>query len=69
MSEKNVLMKMTIEKNSKINEMIVSFLGHKPVEAEKKKFKIMTQLDESLIYYKGELVGVVKHKGDDGLVI
>jgi hypothetical protein len=66
MSEKNVLRKMTLKKNRLINELITKFLGHEPSEAEKKEFKIMNQLGESIIYYQGELVGTVKYKEDDG---
>lgn len=62
-------MKMTIEKNRMINELIVKFLGHEPSEAERKEFRIMNQLGESIIYYQGELVGIVRYKEDDGLII
>ncbi len=69
MSEKNILMKMTKEKNRKINELITQFLGHEPTEAERKEFKIMNQLGESIIYYHGELVGTVRYKADEGPIL
>lgn len=69
MSQKNVLLKMTMEKNRMINELITNFLGHEPTEEERKEFKIMNQLGESIIYYQGELIGTVRYKADDGPVI
>jgi hypothetical protein len=69
MSEKNVLLKMTMEKARMINEMITKFLGHEPTQEEKKQFNIMNRLGESVIYHKGYLVGIVKYEVDDGLVI
>jgi hypothetical protein len=69
MSEKNVLLKMTIEKARMINELITKFLGHEPSREEKKQFHIMNRLGESIIYFKGDLVGTVKYNTDDGLVM
>lgn len=69
MSEKNVLLKMTIEKARMINEMITKFLGHEPTKEEKKNFYVMNRLGESIIYYKGNLVGSVQYKTDDGVFI
>ncbi len=69
MSEKNVLLKMTMEKARMINELITKFLGHEPTREEKKRFHIMNRLGESIIYFKGDLVGTVKYETDDGPVI
>lgn len=69
MSEKNVLLKMTIEKAKMINELITKFLGHEPTKEEKKNFYVMNRLGESIIYYKGDLVGRVEYKTDDGVII
>lgn len=69
MSEKNVLLKMTIEKAKMINELITKFLGHEPTKEEKKSFYVMNRLGESIIYYKGDLVGRVEYKTDDGVFI
>ena len=66
MSEKNVLLKMTMEKARLINELITSFLGHEPTMEEKKQFHIMNRLGESIIYYKGDLVGTVRYESHDG---
>ena len=69
MSEKNVLLKMTMEKARLINEVITKFLGHEPTREEKKQFNIMNRLGESIIYYNGYLVDTVKYELDDGLII
>jgi len=69
MSEKNVLLKMTMEKARMINELITKFLGHEPTKEEKKQFHIMNHLGESVIYHQGSLVGTVKYQVDDGLVM
>jgi hypothetical protein len=69
MSEKNVLLKMTMEKARMINELIIDFLGHEPTKEEKKQFHIMNRLGESIIYFKGDLVGTVKYDTNDGLVM
>jgi hypothetical protein len=69
MSEKNVLLKMTMEKTRMINELIIDFLGHEPTKEEKKQFHIMNRLGESIIYFKGDLVGTVKYDTNDGLVM
>ena len=69
MSEKNVLLKMTMEKARMINELITKFLGHEPTKEEKKEFNIMNRLGESIIYHKGFLVGTVKYEIDDGLIM
>jgi hypothetical protein len=65
MSEKNVLLKMTMEKARLINELITMFLGHEPTKEEKKQFHIMNRLGESIVYFKGDLVGTVKYETDD----
>jgi hypothetical protein len=69
MSEKNVLLKMTMEKARMINELITKFLGHEPTKEEKKEFHIMNRLGESIIYHKGNFVGTVKYEIDDGLIM
>ena len=68
MSEKNVLLKMTMEKARLINELITNFLGHEPTKEEKKQFHVMSRLGESIIYFKGDLVGTVKYITDDGAI-
>jgi hypothetical protein len=67
MSEKNVLLKMTMEKARMINELITRFLGHEPTTEEKKQFNIMNRLGESIIYHNGYLIGTVKYEIDDGM--
>ena len=52
-----------------INDLIAKFLGHEPTEAERKEFRIMNQLGESVIYYQGELVGTVRYKPDEGPIL
>jgi hypothetical protein len=69
MPEKNVLLKMTMEKARLINELITKFLGHEPSLEEKKRFHIMNRLGESVVYFRGELIGTVKYKADDELFI
>jgi len=69
MTEKNVLLKMTMEKARMINELITKVLGHEPSWAEKKQFHIMSRLGESIIYHKGHLVGTVKYEFDDGYIM
>jgi len=64
MSEKNILMKMSIEKKKMIKEVITNFLGHEPSPEEKKQFNIMHSLGESNIYYKGVLIGHVAYPAD-----
>lgn len=69
MSEKNILLKMTIEKNRLIHEAICRFLGHEPSLEEKKAFKITHRLGESNIYYHGKLISNVRyHYMDDPLL-
>ena len=67
--EKNVLLKMTMEKARMINELITKFLGHEPTSEEKKQFHIMNRLGESIIYHKGDLIGSVKYEVDEGLIL
>lgn len=62
MSEKNVLLRMTLEKLQLIHQLITEFLGHDPSTEEKKDFKIMHQLGQSLVYYQGKLIGFVKNE-------
>jgi hypothetical protein len=69
MTEKNVLLKMTIEKARMINELITKFLGHEPSKEEKKQFNIMNRLGESIIYHKGNLVGSVIYETDEGFIV
>ncbi|MFL5773645.1 MAG: hypothetical protein ACJ75F_10835 [Flavisolibacter sp.] len=64
MSEKNILLKMTLEKNRMIKEVISNFLGHEPTGEEKKEFKVMHGLGESNIYFKGELIGHVSFQSE-----
>jgi hypothetical protein len=61
MSKDNVLLKITEEKNRMINEVIVNFLGHVPDKQERKQFNIINQLGESIIYYKGDLIGSIRY--------
>ena len=58
-----------MEKNRQISELIKTFLGHEPNEIERKEFKIMNQLGESIIYFHGELVGTVRYKADEGPIV
>jgi hypothetical protein len=69
MTEKNILLKMTMEKARMINELITKFLGHEPSKEEKKQFNIMNRLGESIIYHKGDLIGIVKYEADEGLIM
>lgn len=69
MPEKNILLKMTIQKTRMINELITKFLGHEPSGEEKKQFQIMNRLGESIIYYKDCLIGTVKYEADEGWVM
>lgn len=67
MSEKNILLKMTLEKNRMIKEVISNFLGHEPTAEEKKDFKVMHSLGESNIYFRGELIGHVTYQKEEDL--
>lgn len=69
MSEKNILLRMTMEKNRLIHELISNFLGHTPDTEEKKYFSILNRLGESIVYYKGELVGTVRYQTDEGAIL
>jgi len=69
MTEKNILLRMTIEKARMINELITKFLGHEPSKEEKKQFNIMNRLGESIIYHKGDFIGSVKYEADEGLIM
>jgi Mn-dependent DtxR family transcriptional regulator len=69
MSESNILLKITLEKNRMIKEFIEDFLGHQPSVEEKKEFKIMHSLSESAIYHKGKFIGKVSFDTDEGPVI
>lgn len=62
MTRDNILMKITLEKNRMINEVITNFLGHKPTKEDKKQFNIINQLGESIIYYKGELICSIRYQ-------
>jgi hypothetical protein len=66
MSEKNILAKMTLEKNRLVNEVIFRFLGHTPSKEERRTFKVTHRLGESSIYHKGKFIGTVHfHSKDD----
>lgn len=69
MSEKNVLLLMTIEKNRMISELITSFLGHEPSSQEKKQFRIMNNLGESIVYHNGSVIGTVRYNAEDDNII
>ena len=69
MTEKNVLLKMTMEKARMIDETIRQFLGHEPTKEEKKQFHIMNRLGESIIYHKGYLIGTVRYQADEGFIV
>lgn len=56
---------MTIEKNRKISELIKGFLGHEPNSQEKKQFRIMNRLGESIVYHNGVMVGTVRYSAED----
>ena len=58
-------MKMTLEKNRLIREVIFDFLGHEPDKEERKQFNIMHSLGESNIYFKGQFIGTVRYEADD----
>ena len=68
MNEKNVLVKMTMEKARMINELIIKFLGHEPSKEEKKQFHVMSRLGESILYHKGELVGSVRYEANEDFI-
>jgi hypothetical protein len=68
MNEKNVLVKMTMDKARMINELIIKILGHEPSKEEKKQFRIMNRLGESILYHRGELVGSVRYDADEGFI-
>ena len=60
---------MAMEKNRLIHELISTFLGHAPNIEEKRQFSILNSLGESIIYYKGELVGTIKYQTDEGAIL
>jgi hypothetical protein len=67
MEGNDILSKMTEEKNRKIHEAMVQFLGHEPSDLDKKEFRVMHGLGESLLYYQDVLVAVIKTElKDDG---
>ena len=45
--------KLTEEKNRMITEVITKFLGHEPTPEDRKYFKVINRLGESIIYYEG----------------
>lgn len=61
----NILVKITAVKNKQIKEFIHDFLGHAPKEDERKNFTIMHSLYQSVIYYKGTLVGYIQPQVED----
>jgi hypothetical protein len=69
MSEGNILLKLTVEKNRKIKEAIQQFLGHTPTPEERKQFNIMHSLGESIIYFKGSWVGTIRFDAVDDTFI
>jgi len=68
MSEDNILQKLTEEKNRMINEVIARFLGHEVSAEDRKHFKVINRLGESIIYYEGELIGTIKYETIDDTV-
>jgi hypothetical protein len=58
----NVLQKLTEEKNRMITEVITKFLGHEPTQEDRKFFKVINRLGESIIYYQGELICSIKYE-------
>lgn len=64
MSE-NILKKITALKNEQVRWFICQFLGHAPSEDERKDFTIMHSLYQSVIYYKGNLIGYIKPVVED----
>lgn len=65
MSEGNILLKMTAEKDRRIREFVVRFLGHEPAREERKLFTFIHTLGLSKIYFKGQLVEVLKYDTTD----
>ena len=62
MSKDNILQKLTDEKNRMISEVMAKFLGHEVSAEDRKQFKVINRLGESIIYYQGELVGSIKYE-------
>jgi hypothetical protein len=65
MSEEHILMKMTAEKNKRLKEFVIRFIGHEPSKEERKEFTFIHTLGESKIYYKRKLVEVLKYDTTD----
>jgi hypothetical protein len=59
MREDQILIEMTAEKRSLINNFMAECLGHPPSVREKKKFTQMHGLHETKVYYTGVLVATL----------
>ncbi len=57
MLKDNILWEMNNEKSKLIRSFIRNFLGHEPTGEERKQFTFMHSLTETIIYYKGKLLG------------
>lgn len=62
MSKDNILQKLTEEKNRLISEVMTRFLGHEVTAEDRKYFKVINRLGESIIYYHGELIGSIRYE-------
>lgn len=60
MQEDHAFNAIANHKYSLIREFIQNYLGHTPTDEERRGFSIMHWLQESKIYYKGKLVGIVR---------
>ena len=69
MAGDNILLEMSVEKTRLVRELMIKVLGHEPSNDEKKDFTIMHNLYESLIYYKGELIGTLQFQTVDNSAI
>lgn len=61
MLKENVLLDQSKEKNRLVNNFLEAFLGHNPSVEERRRFTIMNRLNESLIYFKGQLIGHLRY--------
>jgi len=57
MPHDNILWEMTNEKSKQIRDFIRNYLGHEPTKDERKEFTFMHSLTETIIYYKGKVLG------------
>jgi hypothetical protein len=53
----NILWEMANEKSKRIRDFVKEFLGHEPSREERRDFTFMHGLTETIIYYKGRLLG------------